>query len=486
MFSTNFITTAIQMLFINLCISYVFMKNTGEQNTNKLKWLFIILNNLVTCIVFAFLQLRLGIISNFFISYIFYSLIIKLITKRDFSDIVFIMSISIALSLIASVISSVLNYISFNQVLYLIKYEATIYGKIFSYITLGLIQFILIYSFFKIRRFRYGFSFLKESSKIKDIGYIGSIIGIVVIIISIVMGSVDSDSVTPYLVITLLVLGIVIYKWIRKQMKINQMIKMTDTSMSSLENQLKEEKDKVSHYKRINHNYSNRIAAMELAIESANELTPDLKKAIKTLAIDFRKDNMPSINIVSLPTTGVSGIDSTFAYMLSEAEKDKIEFNLTLNDSLCISYMVKNTISEGELITIINNHIRNSIIAINKNNKNNKRILCILGLMDDCYGFSVSDTGIEFEINTLLNLGLEEVTTHENQGGSGIGLMTTFEIARKYNSSLIIEENVPSDIGYTKTVEIHFDGKNEYKIRSYRADEIQARSKDNRIIIEKI
>ena len=40
------------------------------------------------------------------------------------------------------------------------------------------------------------------------------------------------------------------------------------------------------------------------------------------------------------------------------------------------------------------------------------------------------------------------------------------------------------DNDYTKAVIIRFNGKNEYKIRSYRADEIRDITKDNRIIIE--
>jgi len=354
-------------------------------------------------------------------------------------------------------------------------------------IIIGIVQSILVYSLFKINIFKCGFSFLKETSKTKETSFImGSIIGIIALAILIMYGIIDNTIVRIYFTAILLILSVIFYKWIRKQMKRYLKNDTLYEMINFLEKEIKSKDEKLAIAKKIKHNYSNRIAAMELAVESANELTPDFKKAVKTLATDFRKDNMPSINITNLPITGILGVDSAFTYMLSEAEKDKIEFNLTLNDSLCISYMVKNTISEGELITIINNHIRNSIIAINSNKKNSKRILCILGLMDNCYGFSVSDTGIAFEIDTLLCLGLKEVTTHENKGGNGIGLMTAFEIARKYNASIIIEENTPSEIGYTKTISVLFDNKNEYKIRSYRADELQSKNKDNRIIIEKL
>ena len=60
--------------------------------------------------------------------------------------------------------------------------------------------------------------------------------------------------------------------------------------------------------------------------------------------------------------------------------------------------------------------------------------------------------------------------------------MTTFETLNKTKASLIIIELNNSQ--YSKCIKIKFDNKNEYKISSYRADEITDKSTDNRIIIE--
>lgn len=63
--------------------------------------------------------------------------------------------------------------------------------------------------------------------------------------------------------------------------------------------------------------------------------------------------------------------------------------------------------------------------------------------------------------------------------------MTTFETLKECKASLIIEERHEiKDNDYTKAIIIRFDGKNEYKIRSYRADKIKEKNEDNRIIIE--
>lgn len=51
--------------------------------------------------------------------------------------------------------------------------------------------------------------------------------------------------------------------------------------------------------------------------------------------------------------------------------------------------------------------------------------------------------------------------------------MTTFETLSKTKGSLIIEEKYPmNNVDYTKVIKIRFDNKNEYRINSYRAEEI--------------
>lgn len=86
--------------------------------------------------------------------------------------------------------------------------------------------------------------------------------------------------------------------------------------------------------------------------------------------------------------------------------------------------------------------------------------------------------------NLILNM-LIYVMFFKNSGGTGIGFMTTFETMKETKASLIIDEmREMSNTDYTKSVTIRFDGKNEYRIKSYRNDEIKKKMKDNRIIIE--
>ena len=69
-------------------------------------------------------------------------------------------------------------------------------------------------------------------------------------------------------------------------------------------------------------------------------------------------------------------------------------------------------------------------------------------------------------------MGKKRVTTHKGEGGSGIGLMTMFEILNKYKASYRLDESPDKD-GFTKCVKIILDnlhtvtrGTNEKQIKA--------------------
>ena len=59
------------------------------------------------------------------------------------------------------------------------------------------------------------------------------------------------------------------------------------------------------------------------------------------------------------------------------------------------------------------------------------------------------------------------MTTRAGDGGNGIGLFTVFEILRKYGASFTLDE-APDRIGFTKCIEIAFDGRRFFLVRTYR------------------
>lgn len=259
-------------------------------------------------------------------------------------------------------------------------------------------------------------------------------------------------------------------------------ISLKDAQIKSLS----DEKYKIS---KLNHEFYNRQKALihkveeitSMNTEIADEL--DLSKQINDLTKEYTDKAQEIKTIDKLPTTGIVEIDDMFKYMQSECNSKKIQFNLKINGN--IYHMINNKIPQSRLVTLIGDHLRDAIIAIDFSNNTFKSILAVLGENNGVYEFCVFDTGIEFKIDTLLNLGLKPATTHKDSGGTGIGFMTTFETMKETKASLIIDEmREMSNTDYTKSVTIRFDGKNEYRIKSYRSDEIKKKMKDNRIIIE--
>ena len=249
---------------------------------------------------------------------------------------------------------------------------------------------------------------------------------------------------------------------------------------------LSEEKYKIS---KLNHEFYNRQKALihkveeitNMNTETAEEL--DLSKQINDLTKEYTDKAKEIKTLDKLPSTGITEIDDMFKYMQSECKSKNIQFNLQINGN--IYHMINNKIAQNKLVTIIGDHLRDAIIAIEFSKNSFKSILAILGENNGLYEFCVFDTGIEFKIDTLLKLGLEPATTHKDSGGTGIGFMTTFETMSETKASLIINEmHEMNNTDYTKSITIRFDGKNEYRIKSYRSDEIKKKLKDNRIIIE--
>lgn len=209
-----------------------------------------------------------------------------------------------------------------------------------------------------------------------------------------------------------------------------------------------------------------KIEEMMMKTEISKEEAAEVRDRLNGIAKDLYKEK----TAIELDKTGIAEIDDMLKYMQSECKKNKIDFELQLKGN--IHHMTNNLIAKEDLETLLADHIKNAIIAINHTDNINRSILVRLGKIEETYGLYIYDSGIEFKQETLENLGKKPSTTHADEGGTGMGFMNTFDTLRKCNASLIIEEyNEPSKDNYTKALLIKFDNKNEFKIKSYRQNE---------------
>ena len=232
-----------------------------------------------------------------------------------------------------------------------------------------------------------------------------------------------------------------------------------------------------------NHSIAHKQKSLEyelkqIALNNQIEDEKHVKDKIENLSKEMQNETIS----IELSKTSINEIDNMFKYMQSECIKNKIDFQLQINGN--IHHMVNKHIGKEELEILIADMIKNAIIAINHSKNINKSILVRLGLINGEYSLYIYDSGIEFEIDTLINLGIKPSTTHANDGGTGMGLLNTFDTLKKHKASLVIEEyGKPAEDNFTKVIKIIFDKENTYKVSSYREEEIRERDVKKRIEI---
>lgn len=480
----DIITTVIKILCINVLIFVVNFRILARKNYK------LFLTFIMSCIITAVYTYFTKYIDNLLNMIIMYSL--QLMTLRTIEN---SKNENFAM---ANLISSAIIYVLFGISAVLecsVMVIFNIRSKIVNTLIVTVIVIIITNVFFNIKKFSKGYAFVKEKINNEYISVIMVNISVIVIFAYYLYGNYYGN-LTRQLLTCFMVLGIIMLLMIQKTLTLYYKQKLLAKNIEDYKSEialkdaqiksLSDEKYKIS---KLNHEFYNRQKALihkveeitSMNTEIADEL--DLSKQINDLTKEYTDKAQEIKTLDKLPTTGIVEIDDMFKYMQSECDSKKIQFNLKINGN--IYHMINNKIPQSRLVTLIGDHLRDAIIAIDFSNNTFKSILAVLGENNGVYEFCVFDTGIEFKIDTLLNLGLKPATTHKDSGGTGIGFMTTFETMKETKASLIIDEmREMSNTDYTKSVTIRFDGKNEYRIKSYRSDEIKKKMKDNRIIIE--
>lgn len=202
--------------------------------------------------------------------------------------------------------------------------------------------------------------------------------------------------------------------------------------------------------------------------DSAEYITEGNRLQIELSKLSEERRNMLQHyeqNNVKLPATHITSTDNLLKYMYEKARQDDIALQLIMSYNL--PQMIQQIIDEADLNTLLADLIENAIIAT-KHNKQHS-ILISFSIVDKAYSFNIFDSGIPFTAEIIQGFGKQQLTTHADTGGSGIGLMTTYELLRKYNASFIINE---FDSGqYTKEISIIFNDLQQYILKTYRPEE---------------
>lgn len=487
--SEDLIITITKTFFINVYILLINFKILNCEIRKK-----DILKIMVACFcvtsIYTFLENSMDKILVITIMFLGQLLFLKFLIKDRKGSLIITNVIANAIAFVAFGICSALEV-----VMILILH---ISNRIINLILILILETLMLLTFFRIKRFRNGFTFIQNSINYEYLNIIMITISAVVILVYSLFGCYYNMT-RRLLMECFLILGIIMLIMIQKtltlyykQKLLSKTIEDYKSEIASKDEQIKKLSDEKFKISKLNHEFYNRQKALEKKVqdfvsnsntETSSELS--IMESINNLSKGYSGELEKIKSLDKLPTTEIEEIDDMFKYMQSECKNNNIDFKLHVDGN--IYHMVNKIIDKDKLVTLIGDHLRDAIIAVNLSTNTFRSIIATIGLHDKYYEFCVHDTGIEFEIDTLLKLGLEPTTTHKDTGGTGIGFITTFETLKETKGSLIIEEkHKMCSNDYTKTLIFRFDGKNEYKIYSYRADEIKKQCKDKRVIVKKL
>jgi len=149
--------------------------------------------------------------------------------------------------------------------------------------------------------------------------------------------------------------------------------------------------------------------------------------------------------------TGVPVIDSQLKFQAAMAYTHQTTFDVMISDKLNI--IVPEIISAEDLRTLIADLLTNAVIAVKSESKRN--ILFHAHIENDVFYIDFYDSGAPFAKEVLEKMGRERITTHADEGGTGIGYMTTFEILNRCNGTWTVEEDLNLEL-YRKKVRVSF------------------------------
>lgn len=367
--------------------------------------------------------------------------------------------ITIFIFVIASIFSLPLGAVYYN----LISNE--FFCNIIMMISLNFIQLVLIWVLFKIKRFKSGISlYIKDGNT--ELLLLTSIFAI--FLMTLFYTKDVALSPTEIIILSITFCGLALIIWWRKHITNTYQKQLYKRNEAFYEERIKDyEKERTELIKqneelsKIIHRDNKLIPALVGAVQdivakfgSSDELV-NLLNQLESLSCEHKEliEHYQTESDNLLKTSSLS-VNAVIRFLYAKATKSNIDMLFEIDDK-AISLLIEKVSDITELSTILCDLGENAIIAT----KNLKlgQILVTSELIDNhtpCISFF--DNGNFFEECVIANMGMKKITTHKADGGSGIGLMTLFELLHKYKASYCLNE-CPRKDGFTKSISIIFD-----------------------------
>lgn len=419
-------------------------------------------------------------IFNVALSLIFTYLFCKIKYKTDWLHCMYLSVISLTFAYVLHTAAFIIS----TPIATLLYYTADIYNYSLSVMTIilalviSVFQLIFAFGIFKIKRIKNGLPKIMKTIN----GDVGIIISFAILFCIIVMMFEGISSIyISVFVLAVIIFSLILILWYQKKIQSNYINEAQSRNIDILEQTVNEQKTELERLSKIIHKDNKVISALELSVqeiykEVQGEKGIKLLDELKILTDERRVilDDYETNSKELLAKTNIFSTDIILNYLFKRSLENKIDFGVTLTGD--IHEMTEYTVNVRDLNTMLADLGENAIIAVKNSDCENGRILVSIGSKGDCCRFDIMDNGIPFEPSVILNLNRKRFTTHKDQGGSGIGLMTTYELMKKYCASFEIEEFTDNSL-FTKRVSVIFDGRMQTRVISKREEILAACSR---------
>ena len=467
-----------------LCSDYINQKLTTTNYSSLKRKIFLLASSIPLAALFLYFLDSVHFIS-YFVLYFFHTLY-YVITVSAGNSLSLLFSYGICYCIYT--MSAFFSTISLGTFNWFLREELLIPATL---IQLSITLFMYIFSnlLFRIPRLKKGMPFLNNTYFSTPGSFVCIFVLLCVMLISSQFFSGDyAKQWYLILILFILVLFLFLFIWWKNQIRQSYLKQLKERELKRLEGQLTDCENTLQTLKLENetlskliHRDNKQLASLQLAVETflsslvenkciQEEIGNTLLQEIRT-EMDNRKQLVSNLSTpYVLPSTKVPSVDHLLLYILHRGQAEGIHLDLSLTGN--VHYLLEHTIKEHDFLTLLADILENALIATKY--ANGTAILLHIGIIDETYSIDVWDSGIPFTKETLLHLGRKRYTTHKKTGGSGIGLMSTFELLEKYQASLYIDEKLAKENMYTKRISIVFDGKREYHLHTNRSAQEQS------------
>ncbi len=384
--------------------------------------------------------------------------------RKSIFNTVNISTLSCGISIIAYAFAIIIS-IPFCFLIFLCK-PSELVVNIVTVLIICVFQLILIFLIYRTKRFKSGISVQNNDGNLELLLLI-SILSIFLMTLFLT-DNVD-DSPFTIILICFIFCGLGLIVWWRKHITYNYQRQLYKRNGLIYEQRIEEyEKERVELLNqndalaKIIHRDNKLLPAMVYAVnnliknsENIEDLQPLLTQ-LENLSAERQTiiSNYQS-NTDTLPKTNVIALDAVLHYLYNKAQQNNVKFEISLNND-CLPILLSKITDMTELITLICDLGENAIIAAKEQPTGN--ILLNFGLTEEAIpNLRIYDNGRHFDKKVIAIMGRRRITTHKEDGGNGIGLMTLFEILNKYNASYSLNEQLINS-EFTKYIEVTFDG----------------------------